>query len=118
MNYLDVDRTYGQTSENYAISLGLTSPASNQKGPKTVNANIGKRGLVWSDPVLRQVCHLLLSNGCLSFSAAETVTEGPFHCSSSPHDPESFSDHGEYMFRTRVPGSVMVEPDYQMDNMV
>ena len=109
---------YGQTSENYAISLGLASPASNQKGPKIVNAEIGKWGLFWSDPVLRQVCHLLLSNWCLSLSAAETVTEGSFHCSSSLHDPESFSDHGEYVFRARVSGRVMVEPDDQTDNMV
>ena len=93
-----MDCTYGQTGENHTLSLDLAPPVSDHKGYKTVDADIGKWELFWSDTVLWQVCHLLFSNWCLSLSEAETVIEGLLHCSASLHNPEPFSDHGKYMF--------------------
>ena len=75
----------------YLLTLLLHS--TNQKLTKTVDSDVTEGGFVWSDSILRQVCHLLLSDLSLS-PAVETGVEELPYCSSCLNDPKLLSDHG------------------------
>jgi len=56
----------GETGEHHAVSLDCTPAPLDIKWPKAINTCVCKRRFVGHKAVLREVCHLLLSELSIS----------------------------------------------------